>query len=87
MLDKTTDPKMQLQTMTLLMQLYGSIMSMAAGSEIVQKAMEKVEQLQGKTKLQNTELTEVQGRQLNDTEESSSDEPIEPEEDIEKGKE
>jgi vacuolar-type H+-ATPase catalytic subunit A/Vma1 len=46
MLDRMTEPKMQLQIMTLLMQLYGSIMSLATDGGIVQEAMKMVKGLE-----------------------------------------
>ena len=42
MLDKTTDPKIQLQTMTLLLQLYGNILQMATEGGVVREAMKMV---------------------------------------------
>jgi transcriptional regulator len=45
-LDRMTDPKMQLQTMTLLMQCYGNIMSLATDGGIVQEAMKMVKGLE-----------------------------------------
>ena len=44
-LDKTDDPKLQYQFMTLLMQCYGQIMSLATDGGIVQEVMKKVESL------------------------------------------
>jgi vacuolar-type H+-ATPase catalytic subunit A/Vma1 len=46
MLVRMTEPKMQLQIMTLLMQLYGSIMSLATDGGIVQEAMKMVKGLE-----------------------------------------
>lgn len=45
-LEKTTDPKLQYQFMSLLVQVYGSILSMATDKGVIEQAMKKVEQLQ-----------------------------------------
>jgi transcriptional regulator with XRE-family HTH domain len=79
-LDKTTDPRLQYQYMTLLIQVYGSILSMATEKGVIEQAMKKVEQLQGETKLQNNGFKEPEVLAPHDLEESSSDE--EPEEDL-----
>ena len=50
--DRMTDPKLQLQTMSLMAQLYGQIMNMASDGGVIQAAFEKVEQLSSKDKTQ-----------------------------------
>lgn len=53
--DRMTDPKLQLQTMSLMAQLYGQIMNMASDGGVIQAAFEKVEQLSSKDKTQTEE--------------------------------
>ena len=75
-LDRMTDPKMQLQTMTLLMQCYGNIMTLATDGGIVQEAMKKVEQLKPPAD------TNEEERIKEDFQDEEESEPIEPEEDL-----
>jgi transcriptional regulator len=45
-LDNTEDPKLQLQTINVLANLYAGILTMASDGNIIQQAMEKVEPLE-----------------------------------------
>jgi hypothetical protein len=76
-LDRMTDPKMKLQTMTLLMQCYGNIMSLATDGGIVQEAMKKVEQPQGSLGGNTTPLEESREEFPKEDEEPEQPEPEE----------
>ena len=47
-LDKTTDPKMQLQTISVLTGLYGTIMSLATDAGIIEQSLKRIEVIQDK---------------------------------------
>lgn len=51
-LDSTKDPKLQYQYMTLIMQLWGTIMSMATDGGVIERAFKKMEQLESTPKHQ-----------------------------------
>jgi hypothetical protein len=50
MLERTTDPQMRLKTMTLVMELYRSVMSMATDRGVVESAMKMVKGLESQNK-------------------------------------
>jgi hypothetical protein len=47
-LDKTTDPKMQLQTISVLTGLYGTVMSLATDAGIIEQSLKRLEVIQDK---------------------------------------
>jgi predicted transcriptional regulator len=47
-LERTTDPKMQLQTISVLTGLYSTIMSLATDADIIEQSMKRIEVIQDK---------------------------------------
>jgi predicted transcriptional regulator len=82
-LDNTKDPKLQLQTINVLANLYAGILTMASDGNIIQQAMEKVELLEDikRGKFENSN-SEEQATDDDDIIESEEDIPTEPEEDL-----
>ena len=59
-LDSTKDPKLQHQYMTLIMQLWGTVISLATDGGVIEQAFRKVEGLQGpRSQCQRTNSEEV----------------------------
>jgi predicted transcriptional regulator len=81
-LDKTTDPKLQHQWMTLIMQLWGTVMSLATDGGVIEQAFRKVEGLSPAANIAATK--EEEPKEKEDFQEDEEPEPIEPEEEIEK---
>jgi hypothetical protein len=81
-LDKTADPKLQLQTINVLASLYAGILTMATDGGIIQQAMEKVEQLEDikRGKYENSNEEPVTDEDA-DILEESDDVPTETEQD------
>jgi hypothetical protein len=81
-LDNTKDPKLQLQTINVLANLYAGILTMATDGGIIQQAMEKVELLEDikRGKFENSNEEPV--TEESDIIEESDDIPTESEEDI-----
>jgi Holliday junction resolvase RusA-like endonuclease len=52
MLEKVTDPKNQIQTMALLMDLYKSIMILSTDGAVIEQSMKKVQGLQSQSEQQ-----------------------------------
>jgi predicted transcriptional regulator len=48
LLDKTTDPKMQLQTISVLTGLYGTVMSLATDGGVIEQSLKRLEVIQDK---------------------------------------
>jgi hypothetical protein len=82
-LDNTKDPKLQLQTINVLANLYAGILTMASDGNIIQQAMEKVELLEdikrGKFEGSNEEPVTDEDADITETEDDS---PTEAEEDL-----
>jgi predicted transcriptional regulator len=74
MLERTTDPQMRLKTMTLVMELYRSVMSMATDRGVVESAMKMVKGLES----QNTSEVKMSSDKKEDEgeEEDFEDEEI-----------
>jgi transposase len=53
MLEKVTDPKTQIQTMVLLMDLYKSIMILSTDGAVIEQSMKKVQGLQSQSEQQS----------------------------------
>jgi hypothetical protein len=85
-LDNTKDPKLQLQTINVLANLYAGILTMASDGNIIQQAMEKVELLEdikrGKFENGNSNSEEPATDEDADIIETEEDIPTEPEEDL-----
>jgi hypothetical protein len=58
MLEKTTDPQMQLKIMNLIMELYRSIMQMATDGGVLERAMKMVKVLESQdiSKIDNSNV-------------------------------
>jgi hypothetical protein len=85
-LDNTKDPKLQLSTINTLANLYAGILTMASDGNIIQQAMNRVEELEDikRGKFENTASNSDASRDEDaDIVESEEDTPIEPEEDLE----
>jgi hypothetical protein len=83
-LDNTKDPKLQLQTINVLANLYAGILTMASDGNIIQQAMEKVELLEDikRGKFENSEEPGPATDEDADIIESEEDIPTEAEEDL-----
>jgi hypothetical protein len=69
MLEKTTDPQMQLKSMTLVMELYQSVMSMATDGGVIERAMKMVKALES----QDTDKVKMPSNKEKDEDEGEED--------------
>jgi hypothetical protein len=85
-LDNTKDPKLQLQTINVLANLYAGILTMASDGNIIQQAMNRVEELEEikRGKFENLVASDSDSSRDEDADiiESEEDIPTEPEEDL-----
>jgi predicted transcriptional regulator len=81
MLEKISDPKTQIQNMSLLMDLYKTIMFLCTDGSIIERAMKKVQGLQPQQQSQPAKMSgsEVDKKNLQEDQEAD---PVEPEEDL-----
>jgi predicted transcriptional regulator len=76
-LDRTTDPKMQLQTISVLTNLYGTVMSLATDAGIIEQSLKRIEVIQDKNEARFSDEDVKEDYQQQDEESG----PIEQEED------
>src|SRR5215213_6502158 len=82
-LDKTTDPKMQLQTISVLTGLYGNIMSLATDAGIIEQSLKRIEVIQDKNEaVFSDEDVKVKVNEKEDFQEDEEPEPTEQDEDL-----
>jgi hypothetical protein len=83
-LDNTKDPKLQLQTINVLANLYAGILTMASDGNIIQQAMEKVELLEDikRGKFESKNSNEEPVTEEADIIEESDDIPTDAEEEL-----
>jgi hypothetical protein len=83
-LDNTKDPKLQLQTINVLANLYAGILTMASDGNIIQQAMEKVELLEDikRGKFESKNSNEEPATEEADIIEESDDIPTDAEEEL-----
>jgi predicted transcriptional regulator len=64
-LDKTTDPKMQLQTISVLTGLYSTIMSLATDAGIIEQSMKRIEVITDKNEavFSDEDVNENEGKE------------------------
>jgi len=86
-LDNAKDPKLQLNTINVLANLYAGILTMATDGNIIQQAMERVEQLEdiknGKYENTNININTEPEKEREDFQDDEEPAPTEDEEDIE----
>jgi hypothetical protein len=83
-LDKTTDPKMQLQTISVLTGLYGTIMSLATDAVVIEQSLKRLEVITDKNEavFSTEDLKEKENEKEDFQEEEGGEpEPIEQDED------
>jgi hypothetical protein len=83
-LDKTTDPKMQLQTISVLTGLYGTIMSLATDAVVIEQSLKRLEVITDKNEavFSTEDLKEKENEKEHFQEEEGGEpEPIEQDED------
>jgi|SRR5215208_2720089 hypothetical protein len=78
-LDKTTDPKMQLQTISVLTGLYGTIMSLATDAGIIEQSLKRLEVITDKNE---AVFSAEDVNEKEDFQEDEEPEPIEQDEDL-----
>jgi hypothetical protein len=89
-LDKTTDPKMQLQTISVLTGLYGTIMSLATDAGIIEQSLKRLEVITDKNEAvfsaEDVNEKENEGKEKEkeneDFQEDEEPTPIEQDEDL-----
>jgi IS30 family transposase len=83
MLEKISDPKTQIQNMSLLMDLYKSIMFLCTDGSIIERAMKKVQGLQPQYQ-QQSQPAKMSGSEEDkkNLQEDQEADPVEPKEDL-----
>jgi hypothetical protein len=82
-LDKTTDPKMQLQTISVLTGLYGTIMSLATDAVVIEQSLKRLEVITDKNEaVFSTEDLKEKENEKEDFQEDEEPTPTEQDEDL-----
>jgi hypothetical protein len=83
-LDKTTDPRMQLQTISVLTGLYSTVMSLATDASVIEQSLKRLEVWRDKNEavFSAEDVNEGKGNEKEDFQEDEEPTPIEEDEDL-----
>jgi hypothetical protein len=81
-LDKTTDPKMQLQTISVLTGLYSTVMSLATDAGIIEQSLKRLEVITDKNEAVFSAEDVNERKEKEDFQEDEEQTPIEQDEDL-----